>query len=95
MDKMSERSSNLDDEQLARKRGRERIAYILCIIAQLLWAINGIQMKSYRVIYPDNHHTLCTYRKIAGMSSFHPSFYNIRLTKLHIHHSTQDFPATI
>ena len=53
MDKMSERSSNLDDEQLARKRGRERIAYILCIIAQLLWAINGIQMKSYRVIYPE------------------------------------------
>lgn len=53
MDLESERSSNLNTEQLIRKRKDERFAYIIAIICQLLWALNGVQMKTFRTYFPE------------------------------------------
>ena len=46
MDLISERSSKMNDEDLIKKRKNERFAYILGIVTQFLWALNGVQMKS-------------------------------------------------
>ena len=53
MDLISERSSNMDTEQLINKRKNERFAYILAIICQFLWALNGVQMKTFRIFFPE------------------------------------------
>jgi len=53
MDLQSERSSNLNTEQLIKKRKDERFAYIIQIITQLLWALNGVQMKTFRIYFPE------------------------------------------
>jgi hypothetical protein len=53
MDLMSERSSEMDDEQLLKKRKNERFVYIVGIFTQSLWALNGIQMKTYRTLFPE------------------------------------------
>ena len=53
MDLISERSSEMDDEQLLKKRKNERFVYILGIFTQSLWALNGIQMKTYRTLFPE------------------------------------------
>ena len=50
---MSERSSDLDDEKLLEKRNNERFAYLLGIFVQFLWALNGIQMKTFRIYFPE------------------------------------------
>ena len=52
-DLMSERSSNLDDEKLLKKRKNERFAYILGMFTQALWALNGVQIKTFRTYFPD------------------------------------------
>lgn len=46
MDLKSEGSSEMNDEDLIKKRKNERFAYILGIVTQFLWALNGVQMKS-------------------------------------------------
>ena len=53
MDLISERSSNMDTEQLINKRKNERFAYLLAIACQLLWALNGVQMKTFRLYFPE------------------------------------------
>ena len=53
MDLISESSSNMNTEQLLNKRKNERFAYILAIICQILWALNGIQMKTFRIFFPE------------------------------------------
>ena len=50
MDLMSERSSAMNTEELIKKRKNERFAYILGIIAQLLWALNGVQIKTFKLV---------------------------------------------
>ena len=45
-------SSKLDDEILAIKRKNERFATIIGIIAQFIWAINSIQLKTYPQYFP-------------------------------------------
>ena len=53
MDLMSERSSQMDDEKLLEKRKKEKFAYLLGIVTQFLWALNGVQMKTFRRYFPD------------------------------------------
>ena len=53
MDLISERSSVMNDEDLLKKRRNERFAYLLGILTQFLWAINGVQMKTFRIYFPD------------------------------------------
>ena len=55
MDLMSERSSAMNTEELIKKRKNERFAYILGIIANLLWALNGVQIKTFRIYFPDTY----------------------------------------
>ena len=55
MDLMSERSSALDNEDLIKKRQNERFAYILGIFTHFLWAVNGVQMKTFRLYFPNNY----------------------------------------
>ena len=52
---MSERSSAMNTEELIKKRKNERFAYILGIIANLLWALNGVQIKTFRIYFPDTY----------------------------------------
>ena len=52
-DLISESSSNMNTEQLLDKRKNEKFAYILAIITQVLWALNGVQMKTFRNFFPD------------------------------------------
>ena len=54
MDLISFRSSQMNDEDLLNKRKNERFAYILGIFTQFLWA-NGIQMKTFRMYYPNEY----------------------------------------
>ena len=55
MDLMSERSSAMNTEALIKKRKNERFAYILGIIANFLWALNGVQIKTFRTYFPDTY----------------------------------------
>ncbi len=52
-DLISESSSNMNTEQLLDNRKNEKFAYILAIITQVLWALNGVQMKTFRNFFPD------------------------------------------
>ena len=54
-DLISERSSDMDSEQLLNKRKNERFAYILGIITQFIWAINGVQIKTFRLFFPESY----------------------------------------
>ena len=48
----SVKSDKLDDEMLYIKRKNEHYAYILGIIAQFIWALNSIQLKTYQPNFP-------------------------------------------
>ena len=50
---ISQHSSCLDSEQLALKRKNENFAYTLGILAQFVWSINGLQMKTFQPYYLD------------------------------------------
>lgn len=52
-DLISERSSNMDDIKLLEKRKNERFAYILGMFTQALWALNGVQIKTFRRFFPE------------------------------------------
>ena len=52
---MSEKSSLLDEEQFIQKRKNERFAYILGIFTQLVWSINGLQLKSIQPYFPESY----------------------------------------
>ena len=54
-DLISERSSNMDDAKLLEKRKNERFAYILGMFTQALWALNGVQIKTFRRYFPENY----------------------------------------
>ena len=51
---ISIKSSLLNDSMLAQRRQKERHALFIGILSQLIWAFNGIQLKTYRenVNYP-------------------------------------------
>ena len=52
---MSEKSSLLDEEHFIQKRKNERFAYILGIFTQLVWSINGLQLKSIQPNFPESY----------------------------------------
>jgi hypothetical protein len=45
-------SSKLDEEHLIIKRKNERYATIIGVISQFVWAINSIQLKTYKEFFP-------------------------------------------
>lgn len=46
-------TSLLNDEMKIEKRKNDRLAIVYGIIAQLIWAFNAIQLKSYKPWFPD------------------------------------------
>ena len=46
-------SSRLDNEKLKDKRHREKIGALFGIISQFIWAINNIQLKTYKTFFPN------------------------------------------
>ncbi len=52
---MSEKSSLLNDDEYEQKRKNERFAYILGIFTQLVWSINGLQLKSIQPHFPESY----------------------------------------
>ena len=50
---MSEKSSLLSEDKYIQKRKNERFAYFLGIFTQFLWALNGLQLKSYHPNFPE------------------------------------------
>ena len=50
---MNEKNLLLTEEDLIQKRKNERFAYILGIFTQLLWTINGLQLKDIQLKYKD------------------------------------------
>ena len=47
-------SSLLNDENLKEKRRNERLGAIIGIISQFIWAINSIQLKTYKTFFPND-----------------------------------------
>ena len=47
------KSSLLTDEMLLQRRKNERFALIIGLIAQFVWAINSIQLKTYKKWFPE------------------------------------------
>ena len=47
-------SSKLDDEKLREKRRKERIGTVIGVISQFIWAINSIQLKTYKTFFPND-----------------------------------------
>ena len=45
-------SSKLNDDQLKKRRHDEKIGTIIGIISQFIWAINSIQLKTYKTFFP-------------------------------------------
>lgn len=43
----------MDDEMKLQKRKNDRLAIIYGLIAQVVWAFNGIQLKSYKSLFPN------------------------------------------
>ena len=54
---MSEKSSLLSEDKYIQKRKNERFAYFLGIFTQFLWALNGLQLKSYQPHFPESFTT--------------------------------------
>ena len=50
---MNEKDLLLKEEEINEKRKNERFAYILGIFTQLLWTINGLQLKDIQLKYKD------------------------------------------
>ena len=48
---MNEKNLLLTEEDFIQKRKNERFAYILGIFTQLLWTINGLQLKDIQLKY--------------------------------------------
>ena len=65
-DILSLKSDQLNDEMRQLKRKNEQYAYLLCIITQFIWAIQGIQLKSYHILYPSiyNINTFVFWRNV-------------------------------
>ena len=47
-------SSLLDDENLKLKRHNERIGAFFAVLSQFIWAINSIQLKTYKSFFPND-----------------------------------------
>ena len=47
-------SSNMNDEMLKEKRHKEKIGAIFAILSQFIWAINSIQLKTYKTFFPED-----------------------------------------
>ena len=46
-------SSRLDNEKLKDKRHREKRGALFGIISPFIWAINNIQLKTYKTFFPN------------------------------------------
>ena len=46
------KSSLLNNDMLIERRKNEKYAYFIGCIAQFIWAINSIQLKSYKITFP-------------------------------------------
>ena len=51
-DILSLKSDLLDDEMRLLKRKNENFAYLVCILNQFIWAIQGLQLKTYHLWFP-------------------------------------------
>ena len=49
------KSSCLNKEELLERRKSEKKAIIFGIIAQFIWAVNNIQLKTYKQLFPDSY----------------------------------------
>lgn len=80
---LSVKSSLLDDEMLEEKRKKERFALMVGVLAQLMWAVNSIQLKSYRKFFPDHfsNNSLVLWRSapIWGLGYYFAKKKNIRI----------------
>ena len=47
------KSSLLTDEMLLKRRKNEKFALIIGLIAQFVWAVNSIQLKTYKQWFPE------------------------------------------
>ncbi len=47
-------SSKMNDEMLKEKRYKEKIGAIFAILSQFIWAINSIQLKTYKTFFPED-----------------------------------------
>ena len=47
-------SSELNDEMLVEKRKNERFSIIIGILSQFIWALNSIQLKTYKKFFPND-----------------------------------------
>ena len=50
-------SSLLNEEEHKKLRKKERKAYIYGIIAQIIWSLNSIQLKTYKQLFPKSYGT--------------------------------------
>jgi drug/metabolite transporter (DMT)-like permease len=84
-------SSKLNDEMLLSRRKNERIAIIIGIISQFIWALNSIQLKSYKPYFPSDFsiNSLVFWRSLPIwlMGYFICKYKNIKIKSLNeIHH---------
>ena len=47
-------SSKLDNEMLKEKRHKERIGAVIGVLSQFIWALNSIQLKTYKTFFPND-----------------------------------------
>ena len=52
---LSMKSDLLTEEYLSIKRKNENFAYIVCILTQFVWAIQGLQLKTYHIWFPKTY----------------------------------------
>ena len=50
---LSMKSSLLNDDLLKQRRQNEHYAIFLGVISQFIWAINSIQLKTYKKFFPE------------------------------------------
>jgi drug/metabolite transporter (DMT)-like permease len=85
-DILSLKSDQLNDELRIIKRKNEQFAYIICIITQFLWALQGIQLKTYHIWYPEiyNINTFVFWRNIivSSLGYFMCIQKNIKIKKI-------------
>ena len=79
-------SSILNDEMLAEKRKNERFAIIIGILSQFVWAVNSIQLKTYKSFFPKDfsNNSLVFWRSLPiwGLGFYFCRQKNIRIKPL-------------
>lgn len=55
LNSLSIKSSLLGDDLLKERRKNEKFAILLGVVAQFIWAINSIQLKTYSIFFPKDY----------------------------------------